>query len=474
MEALCLECPARRPAKILGLCNVCYLRAYRRRVGPCSKCSRPARDRATRGLCRPCYVESSVWLESSYRRLAKAEVPWARRLVQQFRAQARRQGFASATIKPLVLKLVREILRAGSSDPRAFAARFVASHKETVLAGEHDSGFPRTLIRFFEQKRLVAREDWGDLDAAGKMNAVLLPIPAQLRVGLDLFRRHFDEERRYRSATGEPSRSYASERSIFLILAVYASWLQANGLTSWQQLTPERFRTALRARGDNRPLSQIAADVHTLRSFLAFLVAERQLFRNPLTALRPPKVPRLLRPTADDEEIDAALQRIADPNADVTARAIAALVVLHGLTFGELGRLLVGDYQRRTRTLRLTRRRLWLSLDPITHDALVTYLMIRRAAPKQHALFVTVRTQKSGSRATSTFFAQQLQLLGIRTGGFAFRKRLLLDALRREDSLVAARLFGMSKDQIDRYFCLVAAEKLRAFQPDAKQLQDTL
>jgi site-specific recombinase XerC len=374
------------------------------------------------------------------------------------------------------LRLAGWILRTRSPTPRDFAEHFAAEHRRAVLTGEHDNdgGFPRTVIRFFELRGLVAREDWREMDARGKLNAILNRVPSELRAGLELLRRQFEDERRYRNATGEPARSSGSERSIFLILSGYASWLQANGLTSWQQLTPERFRAALASRGKSLPISRIATDVRTVRSFLAFLVAERRLFRNPLLKVRPPKVPRLLRETAGPDQIDDALKRITSRNGNIAARAIAALIVLHGLTYGDLRLLRLGDYKRRTRTLWLNRRRLGLTLDPLTHEVLVAYLAQRRASPKQHALFVTVRTQKSGSRATSTYFASQLQALGIRAKGFAFRKALVIDALRGEDSIVAARLFGMSKSQIDRYLCLVASEKLLAFQPNAAPVQDRL
>jgi site-specific recombinase XerC len=343
-----------------------------------------------------------------------------------------------------------------------------------LSAGGRHVGQPRAVIHFLEETGLADREDWDDLACIGQTRSLLATVPAALKPDLEAFQSHLDDERQYRNTTGERCRQRQTDQGYFVMLVFYARWLDAHAFTSWQQLTPERFRAAAETHGPAMPLHTAIHHVYLLKHFMAFLHEEHRIFRNPLAALRRPAIPMMREKLVTATELHRVVQLIADTSLDPLPRAIGALVAMHGLATAELIALRVGDYNARTRRLTVRRRRLSIPIDPVTHEALVAYLAKRYDTRHNPFLFVTRRTWKDGRPATDGFFASQFHRLGIRGGAQAFRRTLLREVLLSENSVVAQRLFAISRGQIDRHSCQLGAEKFWQYQMVDNRVQDSL
>lgn len=472
MQAACSICGTGPSVYARGLCRPCYLRSYHRVIRACAACG--ARGSGHRsGLCRPCFYDSPLALAPSLRRLEAAGYKWACRLVQRFRRHAAGHGYCGTIAVSYSRILARQISDSPARNVRAFAAWVAKTHADMLLGGAKHVGQPRAVVHFLEDAKLISREDWDDLALEGRTRSLLAGAPAAFRPDLEAFQASLDDERQYRRATGEPSRQRGTEHALFVVLVSYARWLDSRGLTSWQQLTPDRFRVAVRNYGPATPRGTVIDHIGRLKRLFAFLHEERRIFRNPLAPLRRPGKPEMRGRLIAAPELRSVVRVISDTRIDPLPRFIGALVALHGLTTAEIVALRVGDYEPRTRRMRLQRRGITLPLDPVTHAALAEYLGTRHEARDNPFLFVTNRTRKDGRPATDGFVGHQLNRLGIRRP-YAFRMTLLRDVLLRENSVVAQRLFGMSRRQIDRHLCRVGAEKLWQFQLVGERVQDSL
>ena len=459
---LCPRCDQHRPAKVKGLCDRCYLRAYRQRTARCRECGLN-RQGLVRGLCRACHAASPDILKRTLRSLETSGFGWAGPMALRFKRHAVHNGYAACSAVPFVRLFARQVIESRQANPQAFAEHFAAKHRAEVLEGKRHVGQGRALMHFLEDSKLLSREDWTDVSAVGQTRTLIAKAPAPLRLDLERYHAHLEDERRYRAQTHESPRQRASERDLFAQLTCCARWLDTNGLTSWQELTPDRLRAVVRERNPRMPPRLVGGYVWTLRRFLEHLREERRIFKNPLAMMRSPPIANLNQKFAKEAERQRVVELLANSKTAPAARAVGALVVLHGLRGQELARLQRGDYQPRTRQLRLRLRGLILEVDPVTHDAMEAYLSVRPHARRNPAFFVTRRSQKTGQPATNGFFGGHLKRLGI-NHGYAFRKTLIRDVVRSENPLVAAKLFGLSREQIERYLSLIAPEKLLQFQ----------
>lgn len=469
---VCAACGVESDHVARGLCNRCYLRARGPRRGICGRCGRQVRH-PHRGLCHACYFASRLPLKLTFSRLEAAGQHWARGFLRRLHAHARRHGYSGFAACKLARAVATTILAAGVTDARAFAAYVVRTRRDKLGRGDRQGASQRALLRFLADARLVRREPWEDLAISGRTRRLITSAPAALRTDLERYLAFLDEERRYRRATGEPVRSRGRDHRIFLVLVRWARWCDAAGLDSWQQLTPERFRALARAHGLAGKPRVVGDHLDELRRLLAFLKSERRLFSNPLASVLVPPKPRLREHVVSPEELRRWLDVLGNPQTDASVRAVGLLVVLHGLTLGELAALHLGDFKPRARLLHLTRRRLTLPVDPLTHDALVAYLRVRPSAPGNSYLFVTTKTEKSGRPASQCFFQERLRRLAI-PRSLAPRHALIRDVLAREEPVVAARLFGLSTTHVHRYLCLLGGEKLLRVRSVTDRIQDSL
>ena len=120
-------------------------------------------------MCRPCHYDSPAAIVPTLRMLEGHGLPWAMTLTQRFLRHARKVGYCSAIAVPSSRDFARQLLNAGLPSARAFAAHFSAAHRDRLLAGARHSGQSRATISFLEASRLIAEEDWLEIEAIGQV-----------------------------------------------------------------------------------------------------------------------------------------------------------------------------------------------------------------------------------------------------------------------------------------------------------------
>jgi integrase len=140
---------------------------------------------------------------------------------------------------------------------------------------------------------------------------------------------------------------------------------------------------------------------------------------------------------------------MADQSVDACGRAIAALVVLHGLSPKEVGDLRVRDYGRRKRVLRVARRSLVLDLDPVTAEAIDAYVRARPVSALNSFLFVSHRTRLGDEPVSNGFVRARLRPLGIDSR--ATRQRLMRMLAVDDGTVIAARYFRTDARVVDSH-----------------------
>jgi site-specific recombinase XerC len=378
--------------------------------------------------------------------------PWALSLLRRFHADARHNGYSGDAAYDKARALMHLVLHASDATNTAtFSDTFVETVRAKLRNRRRASNVDKDLLRFLTRRRLVGRFDWDGLRVVGRMEALLAELPDQLRADLNLYRSHLDDERRYRKSTGERCRLLRTQTYVVTYgLVPFARFLAAEGHTSWQELTPDRMRTAFhRLGGDPRHLANALAP---LKRFFSFLASGRRMFRNPLRAMQATSTTAPLYWPLPD--LAFLLKTVADAQADPILRVVAALVGFHGLRSADVGALRVVDFKRRARELVLRRRRRSIALDPLTFEALVAYLRVRRPAKSNPHLVVSLYSQKSGAAVQLGPYLKRLGLSGL-----GARQALLHQALERESPIIAATLFDLSIGQINRHLRLVYALK---------------
>lgn len=348
-------------------------------------------------------------------------------------------------------------------DRVAFAEAVATDVRAQMAKGIRPDSSTHVLFHFLADRRLVRREVGEDDLLVGRTKAVIAQFVGDLRDHLESYRQHLEDVRQYRSATRETRRSRRTEWVLFAYYLVpFGRFLADRGFSSWQQITPDVFREAVRGWRASESTKRLY--LSSLKTFLDVLVEQRRIFRNPLASMRLPALPRLgsVRP----QDVARAVAVVGDTTVHVKLRAVVALVALHGLTPAEVSQLRLDDLRRRNRDLSVRRRRRCLPLDPLTFGALVAYLGARPATPGNSYLFVTDRSAKSGRAA---HFAGILRELGF--AARRVRHAQIHASLLREDAVIVARLFGLSLKQVHAHTRLLGLTNLEQTRSPAARSQ---
>lgn len=107
--AICTACRRDDEVSIKGLCHLCYMRAYYRRVGACSECGRET-DGMRKGMCRPCHYKSPVALEPTLRLVEHRGLRWAIVLTKRFLRHARKAGYSPEIAVPYSRDFAQQLL----------------------------------------------------------------------------------------------------------------------------------------------------------------------------------------------------------------------------------------------------------------------------------------------------------------------------------------------------------------------------
>lgn len=389
-----------------------------------------------------------------------------RRFAGDYHRYLRRLGYSGPTASQHVRHAAIACAAAACTDRVSFAQSLVRDLRNTSLQGIRPEATAKVLVRYVVHARLARDEAFEELLLQGRISSAIAKLPSSLQAELERYRQHLAVERAYRRRTREAVRSLRTEWVLLAYTLVpFGTHLAAEGLDSWQQLTPDLFRGAV-GRWRLTPSTRIAY-LSAVKRFLNFLVADKRIFRNPLSGVRLPRIAPLSG--ARPQDARPALHLIASAETRPTVRAVVALVVLHGLTPSEAAALRLDDFRARSRSIVLRGKRSTIALDPLTYDALTAYVAVRPAAPANNFLFVSDRSAKSGR---SAHFVSLLRELGI--AARAVRHGQIQTLLERENAAVAAKVFGMSLAQIHKHQRLLGAQKLHAAPAVTKRFQDRL
>lgn len=142
-----------------------------------------------------------------------------------------------------------------------------------------------------------------------------------------------------RHASPNTLRAYARD------LADFLAFLEAEGVSDWQQVTVvtlRRFLNNLFAQGYER--RTIARKLSAVRTLFRFLAQTGRISANPASELRQPRLPQKLPTVLDERQVDALLSA-PDPKTPrgLRDRALLELLYAAGLRVSELANLTVRD-----------------------------------------------------------------------------------------------------------------------------------
>jgi len=468
---VCACCGRAARHAALGLCERCYRRALGPRQGICDGCG-AERPNLQHGLCHACFYATELPLLASRSALDERGQPWAGDLAVRFHRALRRWGYSGFQAARYSSELGRRLV-AGQPDSRAAFCIAEAERLHLHLATQGPlRGLDARLARFLVQARLTGNVNLSVSGFRGLAVAVIAAAPEALRPELALMHEALLSERDYRRRTGEHA---PSERSIYRVVADldgWARWMAGQHLTSWQQLTPERFRQRMTELGVVGNNGVVRGHIGLLRQFLRELKARRRIFSNPLAGLRAPREPDVRQRPLEDGEFAEWIRRFSDADADPVLRLAGLLAVLHGLSQSEICALQLRDLDRRQRTLRLVRRGLTIQLDPLTLDAVAAYLAVRPDPTGNRHLLVTTHTRLGLAPASCGFIDARFTAAGLKTR--PVRQHLIRQLVAEDGSLVAARYFGLSVDQVSRHTCHQAVLIHESHQSVTDCIQDSL
>lgn len=202
-------------------------------------------------------------------------------------------------------------------------------------------------------------------------------------------------------------------------------FLQAEGVTAWQDVGPARLRRFLADEALRRPApSSQARTVAALKGFFRFCLENEYLERNPALVLRTPKKREALPDVLDRREV-ARLLRAIDSE-DVWQRhfrgrrerdkLILAVFAFAGLRHSELLGLDWDDvdFERRLLHVRKAKggRQRKVPIHPALIPLFVEYLAVRGADPEP-ALFVGVQGGRLNSTQLKHVFGRYVEAAGV-------------------------------------------------------------
>jgi tyrosine recombinase XerC len=189
-----------------------------------------------------------------------------------------------------------------------------------------------------------------------------------------------------------------TQRAYARDLSQVARFLQEEGLSRWEDLSPALLRRYLARRSQQVSRATLARELSALRGLCRFLVRAGRLPANPARAVRTPKAARRLPHCLTFEQVRNLLASPLRPGpVGLRDRALLELLYGSGLRASEVVGLRVQDVQQGGRELRVVgkggRERVVL-LTEAARVSLDAYL--RRGRPhlvrgQEEALFVNVR-----------------------------------------------------------------------------------
>lgn len=442
---VCLACGRDGAHAARGLCARCYHRTRDSRKA-CGSCGTV--DHLQRGLCHRCFFASDQVLDRVCRAVRTVAQPWREKLVRQFHRYLRGRGYSNWRAAYLASRFAVVVRDSSADGPKRFCLEVATSiHAELISRGVM-RGLDARLREFLVDARLAREVNLSTSPHVGRTRVVLDTIPDVFRA--DVLRHHetlLDEER-YRRSVGERARSDRSHYHIVRRFAEWAHWMHGRGLVSWQQLTPDVVRQRLAELAFAGRPRALRTKLVELRDFLEDLVTQRRVFTNPLRSLRGEPQRSMTARGVHAARIKAWLDALTTATTDAAARVVGLLVLLHGLSVIEIRSLHARDYDGRHGTLRVRRRRLTIELDPITRDAVRSYLATRHVTRNPH-LLVTTKTRTSRRAANAGFVQLRLRSLGMRSRDV--RHHLIQLLATEHGTVIAAQYFRMSVEQISRH-----------------------
>ena len=470
-QVVCAGCGRTARHAAMGLCERCYRQVQGPRRGTCEACGAD-RPNLQHGLCHACFYATELPLLASRSTLGERGQPWAGDLLVRFHRALVRWGYSGFQAARYSTELGRRLV-ANEPGSRAAFCTDEAQRLNLHLATQGPlRGLDARLARFLVEARLAGGVDLSVSGFRGRAVAIIAAAPEALRPELALMHEALLGERDYRRRTGEHAPSERSIHRVVAELAGWAGWMAGQGLTSWQQLTPDRFRQRMADLGVVGDNGVVRGHLGLLRQLLRELKARRRIFSNPLAGLRAPRAPDVRQRPLEDGELAEWIRRFSDVGTDPVLRLAGLLAVLHGLSQSELCAVQLRDLDRRQRTLRLVRRGLTIQLDPLTLDAVAAYLAVRPEPTGNRHLFVTTHTRLGLTPASSGFIDARFRSVGLQTR--ALRQHLIRELVAEDGSLIAARYFGMSVEQVSRHMCHQAVVIRESHQAVTDCIQDSL
>jgi len=229
---------------------------------------------------------------------------------------------------------------------------------------------------------------------------------------IDRFIRHLEFERRLSPLTCKNYR-----RDLELLL----DYCKQSGLDGWDALdeghvrefAAASFRKGLSARSIQRRLS-------AARTFYRYLMREKHVTRNPVTAVSAPKGKKRLPGNLDADRMARLLDIQGDGAIVDRDRAILELLYSSGLRLSELTGLDCGDVDRHDRTVRVTGKGNKERIVPVGRhalDALARWQKSRAemANAEEPALFVSNRGNRISTRSVQARVSHWARRQGIDT-----------------------------------------------------------
>ena len=229
---------------------------------------------------------------------------------------------------------------------------------------------------------------------------------------IDRFIRHLEFERRLSPLT---CKNYRRD------LGVLLEYCRQSGLDGWDALdeghvrafSAARFRRGLSARSIQRQLS-------AARTFYRYLMREKHVKRNPVTAVSAPKGKKRLPGNLDADRMARLLDIKGDGAIVDRDRAMLELLYSSGLRLSELTGLDCGDVDLHDRTVRVTGKGNKERIVPVGRhalDALARWQKSRveMANAEEAALFVSNRGNRISARSVQARVSHWAQRQGIDT-----------------------------------------------------------
>lgn len=194
-----------------------------------------------------------------------------------------------------------------------------------------------------------------------------------------------------------------------------------DNIKSWQSVGLEQMRAIQRDFNFNdenikQSNNSVAHDLYALSTFFKYLIKQGELYDNPCSLIKAPKVKRHLPKILTLNEIDVLLDYEPKDVFEQRDSAIAELLFSSGLRVSELVGLDLKDLNYETKEIRVLGKGSKYRIVPVGEKALdkiSNYLKIRdEFKPSEDALFLN----KYGRRLTTRSVEQNLDKLSIKAG----------------------------------------------------------